>query len=98
MQIHRDCVPKKSTKATPTMGVASVCFEWRIKRKQNLCAEFTVLQNGTENVTFLSLNKKVTKEVSIGEALSAGSSRTRAALPYVPHPARTWRVRSTLTN
>ena len=32
------------------------------------------------NVTFLSLNKKVTKEVSIGEALRKG------ALPYVPHP------------
>ena len=45
----------------------------------------------------MSLNKKVTKEVSIGEALSAGRSRTRAALPYVPLPARTWHLRSTLT-
>jgi len=48
-------------------------------------------------VTFLSLNKKVTKEVSIGEALTAGSSRTRAALPYEPLPARTWHLPKTLT-
>ena len=32
------------------------------------------------HVTFLSLNKKVTKEVSIGEALR------KCALPYEPHP------------
>ena len=32
------------------------------------------------NVTFLSPNKKVTKEVGIGEALR------KSALPYVPHP------------
>ena len=32
------------------------------------------------NVTFLSPNKKVTKEVGIGEALRKG------ALPYVPYP------------
>jgi len=34
----------------------------------------------TEGVTFLSPNKKVTKEVGIGEALR------KSALPYVPHP------------
>ena len=32
------------------------------------------------NVTFLSPNKNVTKEVGIGEALR------KSALPYVPHP------------
>ena len=32
------------------------------------------------NVTFLSLNKKVTKENSIGKVLR------KSALPYVPHP------------
>ena len=35
---------------------------------------------GCGNVTFLSPNKKVTKEIGIGEALRKG------ALPYVPHP------------
>ena len=33
-----------------------------------------------EGVTFLFPNKKVTKEIGIGEALRKG------ALPYVPHP------------
>ena len=33
-----------------------------------------------EDVTFLSPNKKVTKEIGIGEALRKG------ALPYVPYP------------
>ena len=34
--------------------------------------------------------KKVTKECGIGEALRLGAPARRAALPYVPHPARTW--------
>ena len=38
--------------------------------------------------TFLSLSKKVSKEISIGEALTAVCSRTRATLRYVPLPAR----------
>ena len=67
------------------------------------------------HVTFLSPNKKVTKEIGIGEARSAGQlpagnpvaalpvhrtgihyrdcaslTRARAALPCVPHPARTY--------
>ena len=33
--------------------------------------------------------KKVTKERGIGEALRLGAPARRAALPYVPHPART---------
>ena len=33
--------------------------------------------------------KKVTKECGIGEALRLGAPARRAALPYVPHPART---------
>jgi len=32
--------------------------------------------------------KKVTKECGIGEALRLGAPARRAALPYVPHPAR----------
>ena len=32
--------------------------------------------------------KKVTKERGIGEALRLGAPARRAALPYVPHPAR----------
>ena len=34
--------------------------------------------------------KKVTKECGIGEALRLGAPARRAALPYVPHPARTY--------
>jgi len=37
----------------------------------------------------LSPNKKVTKEVGIGEALKAALPRVPAALSYVPLPART---------
>ena len=33
--------------------------------------------------------KKVTKECGIGEALRLSAPARRAALPYVPHPART---------
>ena len=36
----------------------------------------------------MSLNKKVTKEVSIGEALRPVLPHEEAALPYEPHPAR----------
>ena len=39
-------------------------------------------------VTFLSLNKKVTKEISIGEALNVTLPRAKAALSYVPLQAR----------
>ena len=48
-------------------------------------------------VTFLSPNKKVTKEIGIGEALNVALPRAKAALSYVPLPARTWRPCSTLT-
>ena len=48
------------------------------------------------NVTFLSPNKKVTKEVGIGKALKAALPRVPAALPYVPIPARTGLLRSIL--
>ncbi len=41
--------------------------------------------------------KKVTKEVGIGEALSVALPRAKAALSYEPLPARTWRLRRTLT-
>ena len=40
------------------------------------------------NVTFLSPNKKVTKEVGIGKALSVALPRAKDALPYVPIPSR----------
>ena len=40
------------------------------------------------HVTFLSPNKKVTKEVGTGEALKAVLPHSPAALPYGPHPAR----------
>jgi len=43
-------------------------------------------------VTFLSLNKKVTKEISIGEALRKG------ALPYVPHPPPRQNINQNLTD
>jgi len=36
--------------------------------------------------------KKVTKECGIGEALRLGAPARRAALPYVPHPARANRL------
>ena len=42
-------------------------------------------------VTFLSPNKKVTKEVGIGEALCVALPRAKAALSYVPHPAALFR-------
>ena len=45
---------------------------------------------GAAYVTFLSPNKKVTKEVGIGKALSDALPRAKTALPYVPIPARTW--------
>ena len=41
------------------------------------------------SVTFLSPNKKVTKEVGIGEVLKVALPRAPAALSYVPLPART---------
>ena len=37
-------------------------------------------------VTFLSPNKKVTKEVGIGEALMPRCRATNCVLPYVPYP------------
>ena len=40
---------------------------------------------GNVDVTFLSLNKKVTKEVSIGEAFMPPPG-VRYTLPYVPLP------------
>ena len=40
-----------------------------------------------ESVTFLSPNKKVTKEVGIGKALCVVLPHAKAALPYVPIPA-----------
>ena len=52
---------------------------------------------GGGGVTFLSPNKKVTKEVGIGEALNVALPRAKAALSYVPLPARTWGLPSTLT-
>ena len=36
------------------------------------------------NVTFLCPNKKVTKEVGIGEVLMPRSRATNCTLPYVP--------------
>ena len=36
--------------------------------------------------------KKVTKECGIGEALRLCAPARRAALPYVPHPARTYDI------
>jgi len=42
------------------------------------------------NVTFLSPNKKVTKEIGTGEALNVALPRAKAALSCVPLPARTW--------
>ena len=50
-----------------------------------------------DGVTFLSPNKKVTKEIGIGEALNVALPRAKAALSYVPLPARTWDMPSTLT-
>ena len=41
------------------------------------------------NVTFLSPNKKVTKEIGTGEALNVALPRARTALSCVPLPART---------
>ena len=38
-------------------------------------------------VTFLSPNKKVTKEIGIGEALCAELPLVKSALSYVPLPA-----------
>ena len=38
------------------------------------------------NVTFLSPNKKVTKEVGIGEELSSLLPHSKPSLPYVPLP------------
>ena len=45
----------------------------------------------------MSPNKKVTKEVGIGEALRVALPRAKAALSYVPLPARTRQVRRNLT-
>ena len=42
------------------------------------------------NVTFLSPNKKVTKEVGIGEGVELLAPASKATLPYVPLPARTY--------
>ena len=39
------------------------------------------------NVTFLSPNKKVTKEIGTGKALCVALPRAKAALPYEPIPA-----------
>ena len=36
----------------------------------------------------MSLNKKVTKEVSIGEGVELIAAALKATLPYVPLPAR----------
>ena len=48
-------------------------------------------------VFFLVAEQERTKEVGIGEALSVALPRAKAALSYVPHPARTWYLPSTLT-
>ena len=45
---------------------------------------------GAAYVTFLSPNKKVTKEVGIGKALSVALPRAKDALPYVPIQSRTY--------
>ena len=47
--------------------------------------------------TFLGSPRKVPKEGDIGEVLSVALPRAKAALSYVPLPARTWRPCSTLT-
>ena len=52
----------------------------RIKRhtyENNHNFEYCIINRGT----FLSLNKKVPKEVSLGEALSVALPRAKAALP-----------------
>ena len=48
-------------------------------------------------VTFLSPNKKVTKEVGIGEALMPRCRATNCVLPYVPHPHAPKKPRDVLT-
>ena len=45
----------------------------------------------------MSPNKKVTKEIGIGEALNAALPRVKDALSYVPHPSRTSQHRWSLT-
>ena len=52
----------------------------RLPKEERGKLVFIALLSETIGVTFLSLNKKVTKEVSIGEALTAVSSRARADL------------------
>ena len=49
------------------------------------------------DVTFLCPNKKVTKEIVIGEALMPCSRTTNCTLPYVPHPRALTMPRDALT-